>query len=123
MRKNTNKSFYHYTTKEFNEAGEIINIKFYMTLYDLQKDFKVSLHTLNYALNKDKYRLRKYKNFEFERVHIPVYKKVANDVFSHNFYYCSSSDEDYQEYNQDHKEIEYIEDLPNGEKNIIYSHN
>ena len=85
MRKNTNKSFYHYTTKEFNEAGEIINIKFYMTLYDLQNDFKVSSFSLNRALNKEKYRLRKYKNFEFERVHLPVYKRIINDVFSDTY--------------------------------------
>ncbi len=84
-RKNPNKSFYHYSTKEYDDLNNISNIKFYMTLYDLQKDFKVSLHSINVALNKNNYRLRKYKNFEFERVHVPVYKRIVNDVFSHNY--------------------------------------
>jgi len=116
-RKNPNKSFYHYCTKEFDDHKNIINIKFYMTLFDLQNDYKVSLHSINIALNKEGYRLRKYKNFEFERVHVPVYKRIINDVFSHHYF-----ETDYSDNNSDH-EIEYIEDLPNGEKNVIYSHN
>ena len=84
-RKNPNKSFYHYSVKEYDKLGNIINVKFYMTLYDIQQDFQVSLFSINQALNKENYRLRKYKRFEFNRVHVPVYKRIVNDVFSHNY--------------------------------------
>ena len=121
-RKNPNKTHYNYSIKELDKFGNIENITFYMTHYEIMEKYNISCPTIYRHLKLEK-PIKKLSNLKIERVRVPVYKKVANDVFSHNFYYCSSSDEDYQEYNQDHKEIEYIEDLPNGEKNIIYSHN
>ena len=119
MRKNPNKSFYHYSSEEYDSDGNIIDIRFYMTLFELQERFKKSRFTFNMVLNDPNRKIKSLPSFKFKRVHIPVYKQVINDVFSDGLldeYSTDSSD-------SDHKEIDYIEDLPNGKKHVIYEPN
>lgn len=115
-RKNPNKSYYHYAIKEFNKEGELININFYMTQYDIMEKLGISHQTICNHLKQEGHRFRKYKNIKIEKVSVPVYKQVINDVFSDGLldeYSADSSD-------SDHREIDYIEDLPNGKKHLIY---
>ena len=119
MRKNPNKSFYHYSSEEYDKEGNLIDIRFYMTLFDLVEKFNKSRFTFNMALNDPDRVIKSLPNFKFKRVRIPVYKQVINDVFSEGLldeYNTDSSDDN-------NKEVEYIEDLPNGTKNVIYADN
>lgn len=116
-RKNPNKSYYHYAIKEFDKQGNVININFYMTQYDIMDKLGVSHQTICNHLKNENHKLRKYKNLKIEKVYLPVYKRVINDVFSHNYI-----DTDYSDNNSD-KEVEYIEDLPDGTKKIHYTYN
>lgn len=84
-RKNPNKSFYHYSIKEFDNCGRVMNINFYMTQYDIMEKLGVSHQTICNHLRHEGHKFRKWKNIKIEKVFIPVYIKKINDVFSHNF--------------------------------------
>lgn len=92
MRKNQNKSFYHYSSEEYDSEGKVIDIRFYMTLRELESKFKKSRFTFNLVLNDPDRRIKTLKNFKFKRVHIPVYNQVINDVFSNDLINEYSSD-------------------------------
>ncbi len=114
-RKNPNKSFYHYAIKEFNKEGDLINIKFYMTQYDIMEKLGLSHQTICNHLKQEGHRFRKYKNIKIEKVSVPVYKRIINDVFTHHYFQTDCSESD-----TDSGEVDYIEDLSNGKKNVIY---
>jgi len=84
MRKNANKSYYHYSSEEFDNDGNIIDIRFYMTLKELESKFKKSRFTFNMVLNDPERRIKTYPKFRFKRVKVPVYNQVVNDVFSND---------------------------------------
>lgn len=115
-RKNPNKSNYNYSIKEFDKFGNIANISFFMTHYEIMEKYKISCPTI-YRHLKSEIPIKKLKNLKIERVKVPVYKRIINDVFSHNYI-----DTDYSDNNSDH-EVEYIEDLPDGTKKIHYTYN
>jgi len=96
MRKNANKSFYHYSSEEFDNDGNIIDIRFYMTLKELESKFKKSRFTFNMVLNDPERRIKAYPKYRFKRVKVPVYNQVVNDVFSNDLVdeYISDSPEE-----------------------------
>jgi hypothetical protein len=77
VRKNSNKSFYHYSVTEYKKDGEEVT-KYYMTLKELGEDFLVHPSTINKALNNQDHIIRKYPNFIFKRVHVPKFISVLN---------------------------------------------
>ena len=77
-----NKNFYKYSSKEYDENNEIIEIKFFITQLDLINDFPMSRITLQRYF-KNKKRIKKYNNIDFEKIKEPVFKRVLNDV---NYY-------------------------------------
>lgn len=109
-----NKNYYKYAVKQYDDFKNLINVKFYMTQFDLCEKYPMSRITLQRYF-KDYKPIKKYKNFEFEKVRVPVYKRVVNDVFTHHYFQTDCS-----EYETDSGEVDYIEDLPNGKKNVIY---
>ncbi len=119
MRKNANKSYYHYSTEEYDKEGNIIDIRFYMTLKELENKFKKSRFTFNLVLNNPERRIKTLPNIKFKRVHLPVYNQVINDVFSNDLIneYNTDSSED------SNTEIEMIETLEDGSKNPIMTYN
>ena len=72
MRKNSNKSFFHYSVEELDNNGNIIDRKLYMTMKDLTDKFKKSRFTFNLVLNDKARRIKSLPNFVFTRVHIAV---------------------------------------------------
>ena len=80
-RKNPNKSNYNYSIKEFDKFGNIENISFYMTHYEIMEKYNISCPTI-YRHLKTEIPIKKIKNLKIERVKVPVYKRVPNDVFS-----------------------------------------
>ena len=84
-RKNPNKSYYHYAIKEFDKEGNVMNIDFYMTQYEIMDKLGLSQQTICNHLRYNDHQFRKYKNIKIEKVYVPVYKRVVNDVFSHNY--------------------------------------
>jgi len=84
-RKNPNKSYYHYAIKEFDKGGDIININFYMTQYEIMDKLGLSHQTICNHLRQENHIFRKYKNIKIEKVSVPVYKRIINDVFSHSY--------------------------------------
>lgn len=125
-----NKNFYKYASKEYDENNNIVDVRFYITQFDLIEKFPMSRVTLQRYF-REKKRIKKYKNIEFEKVRIPVYKRVVNDVFSHNIldYNSDESSADYSEYEtylekkNDKKYVEEVLDGENGEKIPIYTYN
>lgn len=113
-RKNTNKTFYNYSIKKFDKFGEIENISFFMTHYEIMEKYNVSCPTI-YRHLKTEVPIRKLKNLKIERVKVPVYKKVINDVFSHNYIDTDSEDSN--------TEVELIEKKPDGSQTIHYTFN
>ncbi len=84
MRKNGNKSFYHYSSEEYDKDGVLVDIRFYMTLKEMEDKFKKSRFTFNLCLNDPNRRMKAYPNFLFKRVHVPVYNQIINDIFSND---------------------------------------
>ena len=82
MRRNPNSSFYHYSSEELDADGNVVDIRFYMTLKDLEAKFQKSSTTFHRVLVDPNRRIQSLPNFLFKRVHVPVYKRVINDVFS-----------------------------------------
>ena len=78
MRKNGNKSFYHYIMKSKDENGTE-NYEYFLTLDHLGKRLGVSRYTLNTALNNPEYRMRKNPNVQLRRCYIPVTQEVILD--------------------------------------------
>ena len=72
MRKNQNKSYYHYSSEEFDKDGKTIDIRFYMTLKELENKFKKSRFTFNLVLNDSERKIKTLPNFKFKRVHRQV---------------------------------------------------
>jgi len=62
-----------------------MNITFYMTQYEMMDKLKVSQQTICSHLKNENHKFRNHKNIKIEKVYIPVYKRVINDVFSHNY--------------------------------------
>lgn len=112
-----NKNFYKYAAKKYDKFNNLIDVQFFMTQYDLIAKYPMSRMTLQRYFN-DLKRIKKYKNLEFEKVRVPVYKRVVNDVFTHHYFQTDCS-----EYETDIGEVDYIEDLPNGKKHLIYEPN
>ncbi len=112
-----NKNFYKYAVKQYDNFNNIIHIQFFMTQSELIEKYKMSRMTLQRYF-KDHKRIKKFKDCEFEKVRVPVYKRVVNDVFTHHYFQTDCS-----EYESDSGEIDYIEDLPNGKKHLIYEPN
>lgn len=79
-----NRNFYNYCIKEFDDEGNIENITFYMTHYEITEAHNISYSTIYRHLKSDK-PINKLQNIKIEKVRVPVYIKKINDVFSHNF--------------------------------------
>jgi len=79
-----NKNFYKYASKEYDEHNNLLNVNFFLTQYDLIKKYPMSRITLQKYF-REKKRIKKFSNIEFEKVRVPVYKRIVNDVFSHNY--------------------------------------
>jgi hypothetical protein len=75
MRKNANKSFYHYICKTINEDGTE-KYEYFLTLKQLEEKLKVSRFTLNNALNTEGYKMRKCPNIILKRCYIPVIQEI-----------------------------------------------
>jgi len=83
-RKNQNKNFYNYSIKKFDKFGNIEDITFYMTHYEIMDKYNISCPTIYKHLKTD-IPIRKLNNLKIERVKIPVYKRIINDVFSDTY--------------------------------------
>ena len=82
MRKNQNKSFYHYSVEEVDAKDNVVDVRFYMTMREMEAKFQKSRITFHRCPNDPNRRIKALPNLKFKRVHIPVYKQVTNDVFS-----------------------------------------
>ena len=80
MRKNSNKSFYHFASILYDEnTGEEIEKKFFMTLKEMADDFQVHTSSLGKVIRFKK-KLKKIPNVVFKRVYEPVLLKVPNEL-------------------------------------------
>ena len=80
MRKNKNKSYYHYCVEEFDNNENLINKKYFMTLNELEETYKKSRFTFNRILNNPNIKIKSLPNLSFKRVRIPVYNTVLNNL-------------------------------------------
>jgi hypothetical protein len=78
-----NKSFYHYKVTDLKSDDGMVKYKYYMTLYDVAKDFDCTTRCVNDRINSDQTRkgIRKMKfdNFLVEKVSKPRYKLICID--------------------------------------------
>jgi len=80
MRKNSNKSFYHFASILYDEnTGEEIEKKYFMTLKEMADDFQVHTSSLGKVIRFKK-KLKKIPNVVFKRVYEPVLLKVPNEL-------------------------------------------
>lgn len=124
-RKNPNKTHYNYSIKEFDKFGNIDNITFFMTHYEIMEKYNISCPTIYRHLKTD-IPIKKLNNLKIERVRIPVYKRVANDVFSHNYLFYDSESCSEFEYKNDpnrYVEVEKIIENEDGTSTPIYTYN
>jgi DNA-binding XRE family transcriptional regulator len=75
MRKNGNKSFYHYIMKIKDDNGDE-QYEYFLTLQQLGERLGVSRYTLNTALNNPDYKMRKNPNVKLQRCYIPVMQEL-----------------------------------------------
>lgn len=53
--------------------------KYFKTQSEVIKYYKVSRHAIHHGINPNLSQFRIYKDYEFERIHQPIYKKVLVD--------------------------------------------
>ena len=80
MRKNSNKSFYHFSSILFDEdTGEELEKKYFMTLKEMADAFQVHPSSLGKVIRYKK-SLKKIPNVIFKRVYEPVLLQVPNEL-------------------------------------------
>lgn len=82
MRKNENKSFYHYKAIFYNDEGEEIDKKYYLTLKKIIEEFQCCRQTILTNLKEPDRNVRggKFNNIKLYRVHEPVFIKIENPI-------------------------------------------
>lgn len=78
VRKNPNKSFYHYKMDLHDRMGEVIQTTYYMTLYEIMGIFDCSRKAVQDKLRTPDSNSRKFKNMKIYRVNEPVFLRVEN---------------------------------------------
>ena len=80
MRRNTNKSFYHYFAQFYDEDGDPYDGKYYMTLKDIMAEYGVSRKTIHKKINEPraKFRNKALQDVTFIRVKEPRFIMVKN---------------------------------------------
>jgi hypothetical protein len=82
MPRSPNISYYHYSSEELDADNNVIDIRFYMTLRELESKFNKSRTTFHRVMVDPNRMIKSLPNFRFKKVHLPVYRRVINDVFS-----------------------------------------
>ena len=80
MRKNENKSFYHYKAIFYDENGEPNSYKYYLTINKITEEFNCSRASVMNKLKEPDRIIRrgKFNNLKFYRVNEPAFIQVAN---------------------------------------------
>lgn len=78
MRKNPNKSFYHYKIDLLDKEGEVVQSTYYMTLYEIMETFSCAKKTILDKIRDPQLKSRKLPNTKIHRVKEPVFLMVAN---------------------------------------------
>lgn len=72
MRKNKNKSFYHYEVCEFDENNQPLK-KYFLTSKDVCEYYGVSYKLIQSFINNENYISKKLKNVKIFKCYKPVY--------------------------------------------------
>ena len=78
MRKNPNKSFYHYKIDILDNNGVVVQTTYYMTLYEIMETFSCCKKTILDKIKTPEFNSRKLKNTRIHRVKEPVFLMVVN---------------------------------------------
>ena len=75
-------NYYNYRITEYNKLGEKEKETFFLNHYEIMEKLGVSHQTIFRTL-KTGIRIKKLSNLQIEKVKIPVYSRILNDV---NYY-------------------------------------
>lgn len=94
MPKAGNKTFYHYVIITVDNHGKELKKRYYLTLFEIMDEYKVSRATLSNLLNGKVKKCRKIKdNIEIKRIKEPVRISVLNPSFICPIIFTSHSNE------------------------------
>tara|TARA_R110000824_G_scaffold42883_4_gene125648 strand:+ start:883 stop:1155 length:273 start_codon:yes stop_codon:yes gene_type:complete len=71
MRKNGNKSYYHYILENVYD-DKPSTFEYFLTMKQLSNKLEISRFTIGNACNDVDYKMRKHKNIKLKRCYIPV---------------------------------------------------
>jgi hypothetical protein len=84
MRKNPNKSFYHYLAHIHDDDGELIDHKYFLTLGDVMRTYDCCRKTVANKLQDPESKGRKLKNIKLYRIHEPTHIIIENPIINFN---------------------------------------